>query len=177
MCHFLAPVGQPEMMHKNFMRRHLRISVVRCSGMKFFAHFQLNTPQIKPLVSLRNQRLSSCSKKFFEIFSLRGLKTDRLYAVPRYDNAQCSDCGGQCDYFRAGTVSPRKRYDAAFIDDCQGEEAHQSEPDDRRYPAHACRRQNQSCQKYGTVNFRSSTSPSAIKRKRRNHKGYTVSEN
>ena len=49
---FLAPVGQPEMMHKNFMRRHLRISVVRCSGMKFFAHFQLNTPQIKPLVSL-----------------------------------------------------------------------------------------------------------------------------
>ena len=57
MCHFLAPVGQPEMMHKNFMRRHLRISVARCSGMKFFAHFQLNTPQIKPLVSLRNQRL------------------------------------------------------------------------------------------------------------------------
>ena len=44
MCHFLAPVGQPEMMHKNFMRRHLRISVARCSGMKFFAHFQLNTP-------------------------------------------------------------------------------------------------------------------------------------
>ena len=52
MCHFLAPVGQPEMMHKNFMRRHLRISVARCSGMKFFAHFQLNTPQIKPLVSI-----------------------------------------------------------------------------------------------------------------------------
>ena len=45
------------MMHKNFMRRHLRIFVVRCSGMKFFAHFQLNTPQNKPLVSLRNQRL------------------------------------------------------------------------------------------------------------------------
>ena len=44
MYHFLAPVGQPEMMHKNFMRRHLRISVARCSGMKFFAHFQLNTP-------------------------------------------------------------------------------------------------------------------------------------
>lgn len=64
----------------------------------------------------------------------------RLYAVPRYDNAQCSDCGGQCDYSRAGTVSPRKRYDAAFIDDCQGEEAHQSEPDNRRYSAHACRR-------------------------------------
>ena len=57
MCHFLAPVGQPEMMHKNFMRRHLRISVAQCSGMKFFDHFQLNTPQIKPLVSLRNQWL------------------------------------------------------------------------------------------------------------------------
>ena len=57
MCHFLAPVGQPEMIHKNFMRRHLRIFVVLCSGMKFFAHFQLNAPQIKPLVSLRNQRL------------------------------------------------------------------------------------------------------------------------
>ena len=39
MCHFLAPVGQPEMMHKNFMRRHLRISVARCSGMKFFWPF------------------------------------------------------------------------------------------------------------------------------------------
>ena len=52
MCHFLAPVGQPEMMHKNFMRRHLRISVAQCSGMKFFDHFQLNTPQIKPLVSI-----------------------------------------------------------------------------------------------------------------------------
>ena len=39
MCHFLAPVGQPEMMHKNFMRRHLRISVARCSGMKLFCPF------------------------------------------------------------------------------------------------------------------------------------------
>ena len=39
MCHFLAPVGQPEMMHKNFMRRHLRISVARCSGMKFLLIF------------------------------------------------------------------------------------------------------------------------------------------
>ena len=39
MCHFLAPVGQPGMMHKNFMRRHLRISVARCSGMKFFRSF------------------------------------------------------------------------------------------------------------------------------------------
>ena len=28
-------------------------------------------------------------QKIFENFSLRGLKTDRLYAVPRYDNAQC----------------------------------------------------------------------------------------
>ena len=62
MCHFLAPVGQPEMMHKNFMRQHLRISVARCSGMKFFTHFQLNTSQIKPLVSLRIQRLFSFPK-------------------------------------------------------------------------------------------------------------------
>lgn len=68
------------------------------------------------------------------------LCTVRLYAVPRYDNAQCSDCGRQRNHSRAGTVSPRKRYDAAFIDDCQGEEAHQSEPDNRRYSAHACRR-------------------------------------
>ena len=73
MCHFLAPVGQPEMMHKNFMRRHLRISVARCSGMKFFTHFQLNTPQIKPLVSLRNQRLFSCSKNFLNFFA-QGVK-------------------------------------------------------------------------------------------------------
>ena len=39
MCHFLAPVGQPEMMHKNFMRRHLRIAVARYSGMKFLPIF------------------------------------------------------------------------------------------------------------------------------------------
>ena len=39
MCHFLAPVGQPEMMHKSFMRRHLHISAVRCSCMKFLPIF------------------------------------------------------------------------------------------------------------------------------------------
>ena len=60
------------MMHKNFMRRHLRISVAQCSGMKFFDHFQLNTPQIKPLVSLRNQRLFFVLKKIFEIFRSGG---------------------------------------------------------------------------------------------------------
>ena len=37
MCHFLAPAGQPEMMHKNFMHRHLRIFVVQRSCMKFYA--------------------------------------------------------------------------------------------------------------------------------------------
>ena len=37
MCHFLALAEQPEMMHKNFMHRHLRIFVVRCSRMKFYA--------------------------------------------------------------------------------------------------------------------------------------------
>ena len=37
MCHFLAPAGQPEMMHKNFMHQHLRIFVVQCSCMKFYA--------------------------------------------------------------------------------------------------------------------------------------------
>jgi len=36
MCHFLAPAGQPEMMHKNFMHRHLRIFVVQRSCMKFY---------------------------------------------------------------------------------------------------------------------------------------------
>ena len=36
-CHFLAPAGQLEMMHKNFMHRHLRIFVVRYSCMKFYA--------------------------------------------------------------------------------------------------------------------------------------------
>ena len=39
MCHFLAPAEQPEMMHKNFMHRHLRIFVVRCSRMKFMLYF------------------------------------------------------------------------------------------------------------------------------------------
>ena len=37
MCHFLAPAGQPEMMHKNFMLMSLRIFVVQCSCMKFYA--------------------------------------------------------------------------------------------------------------------------------------------
>ena len=81
MCHFLAPVGQPEMMHKNFMRRHLRISVVRCSGMKFFAHFQLNTPQIKPLISLRIQRLFSFPKILQKLTQARlekGLSQEQL---------------------------------------------------------------------------------------------------
>ena len=72
----------------------------------------------------------------------------RLYAVPRYDNAQCSDCGGQRDHSRAGAISPGKGNDAASVDDCQGKEAHQSEPANRRYPADPCRRQNQSRQKH-----------------------------
>ena len=37
MCHFLAPAGQPEMMHKNFMHQHVRIFVVQCSCMKFYS--------------------------------------------------------------------------------------------------------------------------------------------
>ena len=36
MCHFLAHAEQPEMMHKKFMHRHLRIFVVQCSRMKFY---------------------------------------------------------------------------------------------------------------------------------------------
>ena len=37
MCHFLAPAGQPEMMHKNFMHQHLRFFVVQHARMKFYA--------------------------------------------------------------------------------------------------------------------------------------------
>ena len=40
MCHFLAPARKPEMMHKNFMHRYLRIFVVRCSCMKFYAEME-----------------------------------------------------------------------------------------------------------------------------------------
>ena len=29
MYYFLAPAGQPEMMHKNFMHQHLHVFVVR----------------------------------------------------------------------------------------------------------------------------------------------------
>ena len=50
MCHFLAPVGQPEMMHKNFMHRHLRIFVVQCSRMKFYT-------QKKGVFPLQNEKL------------------------------------------------------------------------------------------------------------------------
>ena len=37
MCHFLAPAGQPEMMHKNFMHRHLRLFTVQHVRMEFYA--------------------------------------------------------------------------------------------------------------------------------------------
>ena len=37
--HFLAPAGQPEMMHINFVHWHLHIFVVQRSCMKFIAHF------------------------------------------------------------------------------------------------------------------------------------------
>ena len=50
MCHFLAPAGQPEMMHKNFMHRHLRIFVVQCSRMKFYT-------QKKGVLPLQNEKL------------------------------------------------------------------------------------------------------------------------
>ena len=36
MCHFLAPAGQPEMMHKNFMHWHVRIFAAQHSHMKFY---------------------------------------------------------------------------------------------------------------------------------------------
>ena len=39
MCRFLAPAGQPEMMHKNFMHWHLRFFVVQHACMKFFAKY------------------------------------------------------------------------------------------------------------------------------------------
>ena len=38
MCHFLAPAGQPEMMHENFMHWHLCMFAVHCSCMKFYAY-------------------------------------------------------------------------------------------------------------------------------------------
>lgn len=37
MCHFLAPAGQPERMHKDFMHRHLHFFVVQHAYMKFYA--------------------------------------------------------------------------------------------------------------------------------------------
>ena len=36
MCHFLA-LREPEMMHKNFIHRHLRFFVVQHACMKFYA--------------------------------------------------------------------------------------------------------------------------------------------
>ena len=38
-CHFLAPAGQPERMHKTFMLWHLHMFVVRRSCMKFYGIF------------------------------------------------------------------------------------------------------------------------------------------
>ncbi|MCI6678005.1 MAG: hypothetical protein MSF41_02275 [Oscillibacter sp.] len=71
--HFLAPVGQPEMMHKNFMRRHLRISVARCSGMKFFCPFSAEYTANQAAGFTMNQRLFSCSKEFLKFFA-QGVK-------------------------------------------------------------------------------------------------------
>ena len=62
MCHFLAPVGQPEMMHKNFMRRHLRISVALCSGMKFFCPFSAEYTANQAAGFTMNQRLQRVDK-------------------------------------------------------------------------------------------------------------------
>ena len=72
MCHFLAPVGQPEMMHKNFMRRHLRISVARCSGMKFFCPFSAEHTVNQAAGFTTKSVAFLVPKKFFEIFSFRG---------------------------------------------------------------------------------------------------------
>ena len=72
MCHFLAPVGQPEMMHKNFMRRHLRISVARCSGMKFFCSFSAEYTANQAAGFTTKSAAFFVPKKFFEIFSFRG---------------------------------------------------------------------------------------------------------
>ena len=43
MCHFLVPAGQPKKKHKNFMHRHLRIFLVRRSGMKFYVFQQMRS--------------------------------------------------------------------------------------------------------------------------------------
>ena len=43
MCHFLVPAGQPKMMYKNFMHRHLHIFLVRRSGMKFYVFQQMRS--------------------------------------------------------------------------------------------------------------------------------------
>ena len=74
MCHFLAPVGQPEMMHKNFMCRHLRISVARCSGMKFFFPFSAEHTANQAAGFTTKSAAFFVLQKIFEIFSLRGLK-------------------------------------------------------------------------------------------------------
>ena len=78
MCHFLAPVGQPEMMHKNFMRRHLRISVARCSGMKFFCSFSAEYTANQAAGFTMKSAAFFVLKRIFEIFSLRGIKMGLL---------------------------------------------------------------------------------------------------
>jgi hypothetical protein len=73
MCHFLAPVGQPEMMHKNFMRRHLRISVVRCSGMKFFSPFSAEHTANQAAGFTMKSAVFFVFKKFLNFFA-QGVK-------------------------------------------------------------------------------------------------------
>ena len=82
MCHFLAPVGQPEMMHKNFMRRHLRISVARCSGMKFFWPFSAEHTANQAAGFTTKSAAFFVLQKIFEIISLRGLKNEPSRWLP-----------------------------------------------------------------------------------------------
>ena len=53
MCHFLAPAGQPEMMRKNFMHRNLRIFVVQCLCMKFYAYLFSQSSPCKRMMTIR----------------------------------------------------------------------------------------------------------------------------
>ena len=82
MCHFLAPAGQPGMMHENFMHWHLCMFAVRCSCMQFF---RKNIPRSSAFSEERGVLLNqACGQSALEFMtSLADLTVRRRKIVLR----------------------------------------------------------------------------------------------
>ena len=97
MCHFLAPAGQPGMMHENFMHWHLCMFAVRCSCMQFYA--QKYTP------FFRFFRRTGCTFKS----GMRSVRAGIHDLVGGLDGAAQEDCAqGEGHDLRNGEGPPHQ---------------------------------------------------------------------